>query len=227
MFYNGVQKRLTFRLFLALGTEGKKKFVQKNPHAEVSKLEFREMVALAKASFEKTRNITYERYRLFIRAQETGETLESFHAALTAQADTAELSGLEEELVRDLFISRMKNTALQDTLTFETFTPDEVLKRAIKFEQSRQTTQAFQISGNGSTGVGQVRETQIKLKQEPIMAVGNKNSNYRRQKENQSQKRWNDNKSTNPRSDQKPCTRCGKSFGSGQEQRTKQIWESL
>ena len=58
VIYNEVQKRFTSRLFLALGTEGKKKFVQKNPQAEVSKLEFREMVALAKASFEKTRNIT-------------------------------------------------------------------------------------------------------------------------------------------------------------------------
>ena len=84
VFYNEVQKRLTSRLFLALGIEGKKKFVQKNPHIEISKLEFREMVRLAKVSFEKTKNIRYERYRLFARAQESGETLESFHAALTA-----------------------------------------------------------------------------------------------------------------------------------------------
>ena len=90
----------------------------------------------------------------------------------------------------------MKNTALQDTLTFETFTPDEVLKRSNKFEQSKQTTQAFQKSGNGSSGVGQLREPQIKIKQEPIMAVGNRNSIYKRQNKNQSQKRWNDNKST-------------------------------
>ena len=91
------------------------------------------MVRLAKVSFEKTKNNTYERYRLFSRAQESGETLESFHVALTAQAATAELGGLEEELVRDLFISRLKSFALQDILTFKTFAPDEVLKRAIKF----------------------------------------------------------------------------------------------
>ena len=142
--------------------------------------------------------------------------MESFQAALTAQAATAELGGLEEEMVRDLFKFGMKNTALQDTLTFETFTPDEVFKRAIKFEQSKQTKQAFQKSGNGGSGAGQMRESQIKIKQEPIMAVGNRNSNYKRQNKNQSQKRWNDNKSTNSRSDQKPCTRCGKSFGSCQ-----------
>ena len=69
VFYIEVQKRLTSRLFLALGTEGKKKFVQKNPHIEISKVEFREMVILAKVSFEKTKNITYERYRLFTRTQ--------------------------------------------------------------------------------------------------------------------------------------------------------------
>ena len=105
---------------------------------EVSKLEFREMVALAKVSFDKTQSVTYERYKLLNRAQETGETLEAVHAALTAQAAKAELGTHEDELVRDLFISKMKNVVLQDTLTFETFSPGEVLKRALKFEQSKQ-----------------------------------------------------------------------------------------
>ena len=164
---------------------------------------------------KKTRNITYEQYRLFTRAQELGESLESFQAALTAQAATAELGGPEEELVRDLFISRMRNTALQNTLTFEIFTPDEVLKRAIKFEQSKQTTQAFQKAESGSSGVGQLREPQIKIKQEPIMAVGKRNSNYKRQNKTHTQKRWTENKSTNSKSDQKTCTRCEKIFGPG------------
>ena len=53
-YYNEVQKRVASRLFLALDTEGKNKFVQKNPYTEVSKREFREMVELAKISFEKT-----------------------------------------------------------------------------------------------------------------------------------------------------------------------------
>ena len=48
VYYNEVQKRVASRLFLALGTEAKKKFFQNNPHVEVSKLEFRQMVALAK-----------------------------------------------------------------------------------------------------------------------------------------------------------------------------------
>ena len=94
-----------------------------NPHREVYKLEFRKMVKLALASFEKTHIITYQRYQLFIRSQEMGETLEFSQATLTAQAARAELGILEDELVRDLVISKMKNTVLQDTLTFEAFTP--------------------------------------------------------------------------------------------------------
>ena len=79
------------------------------------------MAALAKTSFDKSQSVTYERYKLFNRSQETGESLEVFHAALTAQAAKAELGTLEDELVRDLFISKMKIVVLQDTLTFETF----------------------------------------------------------------------------------------------------------
>ena len=94
------------RLFLALGTKGKKKLVQKIRHTENSKLEIREMIELAKISFEKTQSVTIERYKLFNSSHEAGETLEAFHAALTAQAARAELGTLESELVRDLFISK-------------------------------------------------------------------------------------------------------------------------
>ena len=115
VFYNEVQKKLVSRLFLSLGTEGKKRFLQKNPHAEISKMTFREITELAEVSFQKVKCVTYERYKLFTRMQESGESLESFHAALTAQAARSELGTLENEIVRDLFISKMKNMTLQDT----------------------------------------------------------------------------------------------------------------
>ena len=58
VFYNEVQKLLASRFFLALGTEGKKRFGEKKSHTEVSKLEFRETVTLARTSFEKTKSIS-------------------------------------------------------------------------------------------------------------------------------------------------------------------------
>ena len=213
VYYNEVQKRVASRLFLALGTEGKKQFVQKNPHVEVSKLEFRQMVALAKTSFDKSQSVTYERYKLFNRSQETGESLEAFHAALTAQAARAELRTLEDELVRDLFISKMKNVVLQDTLTFETFSPEEVLKRALKFEQSKQTTQAFRKTNATTASTAQVNGT-MKIKQEPIMSIGKKNAYGRRQPNNMYKKKSSDRKGKNF-TDTKTCTRCGRPFGKG------------
>ena len=153
---------------------------------------------------------------MFNRAQETGETLEAFHAALTAQAAKAELGTLENELVRDLFIPKMKNVVLQDTLTFETFSPGEKLKRALKFEQSKQTTQAFQKSNTATAGAGQVHGT-MKIKQEPIMNIGNKNVNGRRQSGNTFKKRTTpDRREERNSTDTKTYARCGRLFGEGQ-----------
>ena len=83
---------------------------------EVSKLGFRELVRLTKVSFVKTQSVTYERYKLFNISQELEETLEAFDTALTAQEAKMKLGTLEEELVRDVFIS-----LIQDTLTFKFF----------------------------------------------------------------------------------------------------------
>ena len=106
VFYNEVQKKLVPRLFLSLGTEGKKRFLQKNPHVEMSKMSFRDITELAEVSFQKVKCVTYERYKLFTRMQESGESLEAFHAALTAQAARSELGTLESEIVRNLFLQK-------------------------------------------------------------------------------------------------------------------------
>ena len=74
----------------------------------------------------------------------------------------------------------MKNTVLQDSLTFETFTPDEVLKRALKFEQDKQTTQDFQKSYANTANARNLPGWQVKKKQELNMEVGKRGGNKRR-----------------------------------------------
>ena len=154
---------------------------------EICNLEIREMVALAKVSFKKTQSVTYEQYKLFNRHQKTGERLESFHAALTVQAAMSVLGTVEDEIVRDLFISKTRNADLQDTLIFETLSPDEVLKRALKFTEG--STESTEIEQTNSTSVpnsnattasaSQFAGSQIKIKQEPVIAVGKRNQNSR------------------------------------------------
>ena len=218
IYYNEVQKRLVSRLFLAFGTEGKKRFVQKNPHVEISKLQFKEMARLAKETFEKCQSITYERYKLFNRSQEMGESLESFHAALTSQAAKSALNTLENELFRDLFISKMRSPALQDTLTFKTLPPEEVLKRATKFEQSKQSTQAFQKSTLGTAQATTQSGSQIKIKQEPILVVGNRNQNTRKPYREMNRRKQPEGRaisSNHNADDRKQCNRCGRPFVDG------------
>ena len=211
VFYNEVQKKLVSRLFLSLGTEGKKRFLQKNPHAEISKMTFREITDLAEVSFQKVKCVTNERYKLFTRMQ---ESLESFHAALTAQAARSELGALENEIVRDLFISKMKNMTMQDTLTFETLDTEEVLKRAIKFEHSKLTTMAFQKTNAADTGGSSSNYISgVRIKQEPVMAVRNLAGTTKTPNRRESNKRQNNNKNQNTKT--KPCNRCGRTFDQG------------
>ena len=110
----------------------------------------------------------------------------------------------------------MKNVDLQDTLTFETFSPEEVLKRAIKFEHRKQTTQAFQKSSSSTNNSGLFSNSQLQIKQEPIMAIGNKGYNSKRQSQNQNRRKQYENKNTQKaKGDQKRCTRCSRAFGEG------------
>ena len=88
---------------------------------------------------------------------------------------------------------------LQDTLTFETLDPKEVLKRAIKFEHSKLTTMAIQKTNAGAkVGTGNNYNSGVRLKQEPVMAVRKstetqKNQQYKRK----ANKRQNNNRNSN------------------------------
>ena len=83
-----------------------------------------------------------------------------------------------------------------------------------KFEQSKQTTQAFQKSYANTASAGNLMGSQVKIKQEPIMEVGNRGeSNRRSNKEPYKRRTWDAKSNTKSRADQKQCKRCRKSFG--------------
>ena len=103
---------------------------------------------------------------------------------------------------------------LQDTLTFETLDPQEVLKRAIKFEHSKLTTMAFQKTNAAATsGASNNYSTGVKIKQEPVMAVTKSSGTTKNQNKRETNKRQNNNKNFNMKA--KPCNRCGKTFDQG------------
>ena len=104
--------------------------------------------------------------------QESRELLEVFHAALTAQAARSDLGTLDSEIVRDLIFSKMTNMTLKDILTFETLDPEEVLKRAIKFEHTKLTKMPFQKTNEATKGgTSNNYNSGVRVKQEPVMAI--------------------------------------------------------
>ena len=103
---------------------------------------------------------------------------------------------------------------LQDTLTFETIDPEEVLKRAIKFEHSKLTTMAFQKTNAAATGGSSNNYISgVRIKQEPVMVVRNLAGTNKTPNSRESNKRQNNNKNQNTKT--KPCNRCGRTFEQG------------
>ena len=130
--FNGLQigdidKKLKSPLYLALGKEGQKCFSHKNPGKRILDISFAEFWELLKTTFTVTTNLTYERFKFFSRRQKEHESLEKFHETLSKLAKNCKLGELESELVRDIFITNMRNVEIQKKLCIEYLTPENVL----------------------------------------------------------------------------------------------------
>ena len=78
---------------------------------------------MAKIAFEKVTSVNNDRFKIFNKTQQPVKTLEAFHEAIIAQAARSEFVTLEDERVRYLFVSRMRNANLEATLTVESLSP--------------------------------------------------------------------------------------------------------
>ena len=80
-FYE-VEQRVKSRLFFSLGSEGRKRFLQSYPHADLSKISFEFCVLL----FRKEKNYIIERLQIYNAVHAERESLEAFYLCLTGQA---------------------------------------------------------------------------------------------------------------------------------------------
>lgn len=64
--------------------------------------------------FASKRNVIFERYKFNSRAQQTGESMDTFVTALYIQAETCEFGNIKKNLIRDRIVIE-----IQDTRTFE------------------------------------------------------------------------------------------------------------
>ena len=101
-------------MFLALRSEGKKVFAQKNPRIKILAISFTESWTLLDTAFNKLPNTTFERYKLLNRKQKDRESFEQFWGALTNFVILCNIRETDEaDWIKDIFICNMKNTETQ------------------------------------------------------------------------------------------------------------------
>ena len=147
--FNGLQigdidKKLKSQFYLALRKEGQKCFSHKNPGKIILDINFAEFWELLKTTFTVTTNLTYERFTFFGRRQKEHESLEKFHQTLSELSKNFKLGELESELVRDIFITNMRNIEIQKKLCIEYLTPENELSYVLVHEKGTKIHQQYQ-----------------------------------------------------------------------------------
>ena len=98
-------------IYLSLGAEARRTYHQKNLHTQIEKCTTHELVHELNITFTIPRNTTFNRFKFFKSMQQSHKPLETFYSRMIEAGALCKLKDLEEDLVRDLFISKMTNTS--------------------------------------------------------------------------------------------------------------------
>ena len=147
---------------LSLGAEACRKFHQRNPHTRIDRCTTNELVH--ELTFTRPRNIIFDRFKLFKAQQQPNESLETFYSRLSEAGIHCRFEHLEEDIIKDLFISNMNNTAIQMDLLSEVRTPQQVLNYAINGERGHANQQEI-LRANSTSSWNQV--TYIRQNRKP------------------------------------------------------------
>ena len=136
-------------LYLSIGQEGTRKYHQNNPHMKLDTCSTYKFAHELSTTFTKPRNTTYDRFQIINARQEPHESLETFYSRLRELGAKAAFGAVEQDLVKDFFISKMNNTAIQMELLSEVKTPAQALNYALARERGQQNQKEI-LRGNNS-----------------------------------------------------------------------------
>ena len=131
-------------IYLSLGTEGCRTYHQRNPHTRIVRCTTNELVHELSLTFTRPRNLTFYRFQFSQALQQSNESLETFYSRLRILGSHAKLEHLEEDLVKDLFISNMQSSYIQMELLSEVRTAQQVLNFAVNRERGIANQQEIQ-----------------------------------------------------------------------------------
>ena len=121
-------------IYLSLGIEGQKMQARKFPHTNVETKSTMELWDELEQTFNRPRNVTFDRYFLLTRKHHRRESMEQFHSALRLLAEHCQLAGLEDVLLRDIFTANMMDQEIQKELLKTALTLEKALKLAVSIE---------------------------------------------------------------------------------------------
>ena len=180
--------------YLSLGTEATRIFHQRNPHTVVDRCSTNELVYELGLTFTRPRNLTFDRFQWISVQQNPNESLETFFSRLQELGSKVVLENVEEYLIKDFFIAKMNNTAIQMELLSEVRTAAQVLNFALSRERGQENQK-------------EILRTSAPNWNSQVNAITNKNARPapRPQQQNVQQR----NKSN------EQCWRCGCNFTAG------------
>ena len=211
VYYYEVEIRVKSRLFFLLGSEGRKRFLQSYPHADLSALSFRDFHEFCVLLFRKEKIFIIERMQIYNAVHSDRESLEAFYLRLTGQAALCGWTIYQEkDVVRDIFIVKMRYKDIQRELCIHPgATPEDSLKSALLQEKGAQTGSSS--STGNSSQAGAILGQNSRIKQESTFSVqGKKLSDRISRAQNSKQKGF--------KEKSKSCYFCGNRFSANHKQ---------
>ena len=116
-YHHKADNRVKSGLFFAHGNEGKNRFLRQNLRTNLNTISFKNFHSLCKSLFRREKNYIIERMQLYNANQVDTEGLEVFSLRLSRQAAKSGLTQVtEKEVIRDIFMAKMKFSDIQREL---------------------------------------------------------------------------------------------------------------
>ena len=147
------ERKMVSVLFLSLGSAARKSLKDNFPHMSEATVSIREIKDNCEQAFQKRRNRTLDRYKIFSRKQNPKETLRQFWHTLTGLAAQCDFGDQTDSLIMDTFIQNMNNKTVQQKLCTEpTNNPEEAIRFTKAYEEEISRHKTFEgtkdVEGN-------------------------------------------------------------------------------
>ena len=145
-------------IYLSLGPEAIQLFYQRNPQTIIDRCSTNELVYELGLTVTRPRNLTFDRFLLITVQQNANENLDTFFSRLRELGSKCDLRNVEEDLIKNFFIAKMNNRAIQMELLSEVRTAAQVLIFALSRErgQENQRVNLRSSTTNWNTQVGAI-----------------------------------------------------------------------